>query len=310
MAEWNEPLPEWNAGGIKPPQSKKDDGWKEQEKPPAQWHNWWMNTTYLALQEVRAVIDGLSASDIGAETPSGAQSKADTAEQNANDYTDQQISNVDAPVDSVNGQTGEVTLDKNDVGLGNVTNDEQATKTEFDAHSSEKASQSSLGHIMVGAGLGIESDGTLSVTQEGVPSGVITMWSGTYSNIPSGWNLCDGNNGTPDLQDRFILGASSESEIGDTGGSHEVTLTEAEMPSHGHSGDTSTDGSHDHSIDVSISGSTYDMVGGDAGGEYDRSEYTDSAGSHSHSLNINSAGGDQAHENRPAFYKLAFIMKA
>src|SRR5690625_782038 len=51
-----------------------------------------------------------------------------------------------------------------------------------------------------------------------VPGGIIVMWSGTHTDIPSGWLLCDGTNGTPDLRDRFILGATSESDIGDTGG--------------------------------------------------------------------------------------------
>ncbi|RSL32676.1 hypothetical protein D7Z54_14600 [Salibacterium salarium] len=148
------------------------------------------------------------------------------------------------------------------------------------------------------------------------PSGMIVMWSGTHSNIPTGWNLCDGNNGTPNLQDRFILGASSESEIGDTGGSHEVTLTEDEMPSHNHSGGTSTDGSHKHQLEMSSAnvGDGYNFIAeGDT--EYSdeittTSAYVESAGNHQHSLNINSTGGDQPHENRPAFYKLAFIMKA
>lgn len=44
-----------------------------------------------------------------------------------------------------------------------------------------------------------------------VPSGAILMWSGTISNIPSGWVLCDGTNGTPDLRDRFVVGASQDS---------------------------------------------------------------------------------------------------
>lgn len=66
----------------------------------------------------------------------------------------------------------------------------------------------------------------------GIPSGLICMWSG--SEIPSGWNLCDGTNGTPDLRDRFIVGSGSEYTIGETGGEKEHTLTTDEMPSHSH----------------------------------------------------------------------------
>ena len=69
------------------------------------------------------------------------------------------------------------------------------------------------------------------------------MWSGTISSIPYGWALCNGNNGTPDLRDKFLTGAGGKYNVGDTGGSEappEVTvaphaLTIAELPAHGHS---------------------------------------------------------------------------
>ena len=70
-----------------------------------------------------------------------------------------------------------------------------------------------------------------------VPTGVIVMWSGTTSNIPSGWVLCDGQNSTPDLRDRFIVGAGSTYNAAATGGSTSTgshTLTVAELPAHSH----------------------------------------------------------------------------
>lgn len=51
-----------------------------------------------------------------------------------------------------------------------------------------------------------------------IPSGVIVMWSGSITNIPNGWVLCDGSDGTPDLRNMFIIGAGSSHNIGDTGG--------------------------------------------------------------------------------------------
>jgi hypothetical protein len=45
-----------------------------------------------------------------------------------------------------------------------------------------------------------------------VPAGLIAMWHGSISSIPAGWSLCDGSNGTPDLRDRFIVGASQDNE--------------------------------------------------------------------------------------------------
>jgi len=47
-------------------------------------------------------------------------------------------------------------------------------------------------------------------------NGIIVMWAGSEETIPSGWKLCDGNNGTPDLRDRFVIGAGSAYSVDDT----------------------------------------------------------------------------------------------
>ena len=75
-----------------------------------------------------------------------------------------------------------------------------------------------------------------------VPSGAIMMWSGATSNIPSGFVLCDGTNSTPDLRDRFVVGAGSSYAVGATGGNSSTTLSSANLPAHSHSfsGSTST----------------------------------------------------------------------
>lgn len=70
-----------------------------------------------------------------------------------------------------------------------------------------------------------------------VPVGSIIMWSGDESNlnlIPNNWRLCDGTNGTPDLRDRFIVGAGNNYDIGESGGSDSVTLTQDNIPEHSH----------------------------------------------------------------------------
>jgi len=166
-----------------------------------------------------------------------------------------------------------------------------------------------------------------------VPSGGIIMWSGLISAIPTGWALCDGNNATPDLRDRFIVGAGSTYSINDTGGANSVTLTENEMPSHSHSmnsagghshnGTTETDGAHSHGIPGSTMTHNGDVAcdvidtgfGGfsnfksttTSAGAHNHSFTTNTAGDHSHS--INNTGGDGSHENRPPYFALAFIMK-
>lgn len=78
-----------------------------------------------------------------------------------------------------------------------------------------------------------------------IPKGLIAMWSG--SDLPAGWFLCDGKNGTPDLRDRFIVGVGDEYNQGDTGGKDSVTLSKENLPSHSHgSGDLKTDTTGDH----------------------------------------------------------------
>lgn len=61
---------------------------------------------------------------------------------------------------------------------------------------------------------------TLINPQDLVPSGQISVWAGLIANIPAGWFLCDGDNSTPDLRDRFIVGAADATEAGATGGSN------------------------------------------------------------------------------------------
>jgi microcystin-dependent protein len=170
-----------------------------------------------------------------------------------------------------------------------------------------------------------------------VPSGGIIMWSGLISAIPTGWALCDGSNATPDLRDRFIVGAGSTYSRNDTGGANSVTLTENEMPSHNHSmnsagnhshtGTTDTEPDHDHWVNISAKSTLIGNVATKSGTSKvtrDNStsglfSKTEKAGAHSHSLDIsangnhshtiNNTGGDGSHENRPPYLALAFIMK-
>lgn len=61
---------------------------------------------------------------------------------------------------------------------------------------------------------------------EVISTGIITMWSGAVNAIPAGWALCNGENGTPDLRGRFVVGAgNSDYAVGATGGTATETLT-------------------------------------------------------------------------------------
>lgn len=147
----------------------------------------------------------------------------------------------------------------------------------------------------------------LNATGNGpMPQGGIIMWSGSIASIPTGWALCNGQPGTPDLRDRFIVGAGSSYAPGVTGGANTVALTTAEMPSHGHP--MATSGNHEHSYMAPLTSGSH--PGGSNG--YDRPNgiepgVTANDGSHTHP--IGSTGGGSAHENRPPYYALAYIIK-
>lgn len=154
-----------------------------------------------------------------------------------------------------------------------------------------------------------------------VPQGGIIMWSGSATAIPTGWALCDGGNNTPDLRERFIVGAGGDNPTvavvggfggpynpGNMGGGNGVALLVAQMPSHSHT--MSTAGSHQHMVKEANRGDEGNSGVDQSVGSYDEGgteKYTSFAGDHSHT--INPTGSGNAHENRPPYYALAFIMK-
>ena len=148
-----------------------------------------------------------------------------------------------------------------------------------------------------------------------VPAGVILLWSGSIASIPSGWNLCDGTNGTPDLRNRFVVAAGDTYAVGATGGADSVTLTTDQMPAHTHTGTTNSDGNHSHTAAIRDAWQNNTVNNNGSGGMYvgqnNTNTYTTStAGAHTHSFTTASTGGGASHENRPPYYALAYIMKA
>lgn len=146
-----------------------------------------------------------------------------------------------------------------------------------------------------------------------IPVGAIMMWAGTTA--PSGWAICDGTNGTPNLSSRFIVGYNAGNPdydaIGKTGGATHITLGTTQMPSHSHT--INSAGSHTHTLPtgpfaVWISNEA-DAGSGSSGNEVAGTGQpnTNSSGSHTHTMS--SEGGGQPHENRPPFYTLAYIIK-
>lgn len=138
-----------------------------------------------------------------------------------------------------------------------------------------------------------------------VPTGCIMMWSSSIGSIPSGWYLCDGTNGTPDLRDRFIVAAGSTYSVAQSGGSADAIVV-----SHTHTATSVvTDPGHTHSV------TTYDQPGiGNAGGGGARvNAQSATSGSNTTGITVAttnaSAGTSGTNANLPPYYALAFIMK-
>ena len=122
-----------------------------------------------------------------------------------------------------------------------------------------------------------------------VPSGVIAMWHGASNAIPSGWVICDGNNSTPNLTDKFIKSTGTANATGGGTTSGATTLATSQIPSHAH-----------------------DLTGRNQ----DRSDVTDglrtSGAGVNYGLDTGNQGGGGSHTHtqaEPVYFSLIFIMK-
>lgn len=136
-----------------------------------------------------------------------------------------------------------------------------------------------------------------------IPTGGIIMWSGSIVSIPSGWALCNGANGTPDLRNRFVVGAGSTYAVDATGGSADAIVV-----SHTHTATSVvTDPGHFHS-----NGFTNDGVTGEGGGPAGTGTQTNTGSKTtgiSVATTVASAGSSGTNANLPPYYALAYIMK-
>lgn len=146
-------------------------------------------------------------------------------------------------------------------------------------------------------------------------TGTILMWNGLLSDIPAGWVLCDGNNGTPNLLGKFLKEVPDmTTDPGATGGQDSLTLSSAQMPGHSHAGSIQSVGSHNHGI------GTYGAHDGNGlKHEYDGISDTmwddgymgtSTNGAHSHAATSTAtSGAGNSIDNRPAYHEVAYIMK-
>ena len=141
---------------------------------------------------------------------------------------------------------------KGEVGVTGVTGDkgQKGQKGEAGAAAS-KGQKGEIGATGGSGGTGAAGDkgqkgATGSSGSTGIPSGFIGLWSGAANAIPSGWYLCDGNNGTPNLLDRFVIGATGAYNVNDTGGSANATLVSHSHTINNHTHSFSGSQTHDH----------------------------------------------------------------
>jgi len=161
----------------------------------------------------------------------------------------------------------------------------------------------------------INASGTNKIQENGndlIPAGAIIMWSGI--SVPAGWALCNGTGSTPDLRGRFIVGSGGVYNTGATGGANDVTLTSAQMPVHNHNmthNHSITDPGHNHTLrlDNDLGQGYIDDSGSDQRGSRNTGSSTTGVTINNFTGNTQDAGSSAAHENRPPYYALAFIIK-
>jgi hypothetical protein len=148
-------------------------------------------------------------------------------------------------------------------------------------------------------------------------TGMIMMWSGTIATIPTGWVLCNGSNSTPDLRNRFVIGAHTDSAgvaYSTVTGSNTASggTKDAPVVSHTHTATSSvTDPGHAHSLVAGLTGS--DLVGGGSNQIYTRTTGASTTGTASTGISVattnSTEGSSGTNQNLPPYYALAFIMK-
>lgn len=147
-----------------------------------------------------------------------------------------------------------------------------------------------------------------------VLTGTIHMWGGSIASIPNGYQLCNGAAAAtselvaitgatvPDLRDRFVVGAGSAVGVGSTGGANEVILTTAQMPAHSHNVNNQTS---DGPQWLAFSRTDINPTPPN-----NSTGYASAVGTGDDRIfSITNTGGGAAHENRPPYYALVYMIK-
>ena len=208
---------------------------------------------------------------------------------------------IDANTTSVNNSTNVgVNLDSTDadqfVSFFGANSGNQPNRVDDDFTYNPSTNTLKVGNI-------IDSSGNASA----FVTGMIILWYGDTTNIPGGWVLCDGNNSTPDLRDRFVIGAGNNFTAGSTGGSNSITLSEANLPSHRHFVVSNSLGGQNRT-GSNVSANNQVAKGTGAGNLYESYNLASTGGSASAGRS-SSVGNGTAIDNKPLYHALCYIMK-
>ena len=148
-----------------------------------------------------------------------------------------------------------------------------------------------------------------SLLNSGIPTGGIMIWSGLLADVPSGWAVCNGSQGTPNLQNLFVIGTNAVSTVNSGNTNNQVTITTANLPEHVHTGTTTAGGaSHNHGFSLARGGTgpTSMTSTTDQGNNTNKSTEDNL---HSHLISTQSTGLGQPITIIPPYYALFYIMK-
>jgi hypothetical protein len=151
---------------------------------------------------------------------------------------------------------------------------------------------------------------TTAFVHDVLPKGIIMLWSGSSASIPFGWALCNGSSSTPDLRDRFVIGAGTTYAVAATGGSKDAIVV-----SHLHAlttASTVSAGAHTHGFELGDNNNDNLAPAAASNGVLVAPDgVTFSAGAHTHTLtgNTDTTGESGTNANLPPYYALCYIMK-
>ena len=237
-------------------------------------------------------------------------------------YVNDLVATNPAATDALSAADDHIRLIKSTIkaSLPNVSGAITSSHTELNALTGVTASPTEINKLD-GLTATTAQKNTLA-TGAAVPSGGIIMWSGAVSAIPTGWVLCNGSNSTPDLRNRFVLGAGSTYAVNATGGATTDSVTTDSAGSHSHGGTTGNDGvtiprdgwGAGGSFGTSTSGRLVSGRGSQEFGETLESithVTGDRTFAHTHTISTEAAHTHTATVDiLPPYYALAYIMKS